>query len=168
MKNISSKPIKKGDDECKKFIIESLNGCATHGFDIDSIYYSNNHWILFEYLKCDSNTVSPYTSTPSNYPYNWKKFYSLHIISELLQADLLLINYSNQEKYKNEVKVMKVLSFDIEKIKNYNQKPYEERPAHLDYMKFEESRYTREEFSNYLKTINKEATLPPWSNKNEI
>ncbi len=159
--NNESKPIGKGDDECKEFIIESLNGADTHGFDIDSIYYANNKWIVFEYLKCDSEWVTPHTSSPSRYPKNWKKFYSLYVAAKKLDADLILVNYSNVPKYKDMVKIMKVLSFDMDKINEYSEAP-NPKPKRLDYMTFEEKKMTRQEFGNYLRQINSKAALPPW------
>ena len=50
MSGETSKPIKKTDDESKRFIIDCLGGENTHGFDVDSVYYYKGCWCLFEYL----------------------------------------------------------------------------------------------------------------------
>ena len=53
----NSKKISKIDDSSKKFIMDCLGGNNTYGFDIDSIYFVNGQWYLFEYLKCENEHI---------------------------------------------------------------------------------------------------------------
>ena len=155
MKN-QSKPIRKTDDESKQFIINSLKGDVTRGFDIDSIYYHNDKWYIFEYLKCESEKVTPYSSDPKYYPQNWKKFYLLYSVARKLNGVLLLINYSTRDKDKNEVKVMRVLDLDYEKAKSYSKKD----GGLCEYMKLESWQLTMDEFSERLRKFNAVDSLP--------
>jgi len=152
-----SKPISKTDDYSKQFIIDCLNGDNTHGFDIDSIYFYDGKWCLFEYLKCESKNVTPHTSDPKFYAYNWRKFYSLYALASELNGRLILVNYSTRESDGDLVKVMEVLSFNYEKAKAYNnEKVYE-------YMKLKETRMKRAEFSQWLRKINRNAEMPTFT-----
>ena len=119
MSGETSKPIKKTDDESKRFIIDCLGGENTHGFDVDSVYYYKGCWCLFEYLKCENENMTPYTSDPKYYPWNWKKFYSLFCLAKGVNGKLILVNYSTREADKNLVKVMEVTSFNANKINDY-------------------------------------------------
>lgn len=152
-----SKPIGKTDDECKQFIIDSLQGDATHGFDVDSIYYCNGTWCIFEYLKCDSDAVSPYTSDPKYYPWNWKKFYSLYCLARQLNGRLFLVNYSTRPRDRDQVKLMEVLSFDHEKAKAFVSKV---TPTPYVYMELRHRKMTRASFSEYLRELNQAASTP--------
>ena len=49
-----SKPISKTDDASKQMQIDSLKGDQGHGFDIDTIYFVDGEWYIFEYLKCEN------------------------------------------------------------------------------------------------------------------
>ena len=53
--NDFSKQISKIDDDSKQMQIDCLKGDPGHGFDIDTIYYVENQWCVFEYLKCESD-----------------------------------------------------------------------------------------------------------------
>ena len=44
----NSKKISKIDDSSKKFIMDCLGNNNTYGFDIDSIYFVDGQWYLFE------------------------------------------------------------------------------------------------------------------------
>lgn len=153
----SSKPIQKVDDASKQFIIDSLQGDATHGFDIDSIYFYKGKWCIFEYLKCENEYMTPYTSDPKFYPYNWKKFYLLYVITKQLNGRLFLVNYSTRDKDKDQVKVMEVISFDYEKAKAYSFKTHK---GAYEYMSLNSVMYTRASFSNLLRQMNRESTIP--------
>ncbi|MBQ4119083.1 MAG: hypothetical protein IJD45_01680 [Clostridia bacterium] len=152
-----SKPIKKADDNSKSFIMECLSGEDTHGIDVDSLYYYEDCWYVFEYLKCD--TISPYKSDPKFYPWNWRKFYSLYFLANSLKGRLFLVNYSNRDEDndKDKVKVMEVIDFDYKKARSYKKNvditPYE-------YMELKNYEMTRVEFADWLKKINKKAQLP--------
>lgn len=91
----NSKKISKIDDSSKKFIMDCLGNNNTYGFDIDSIYFVDGQWYLFEYLKCENEYMNPHTSNPKYYPWNYKKFLSLYKIKNELNGKLFLINYSD-------------------------------------------------------------------------
>lgn len=154
---VSSKPIKKTDDASKQFIIELLDGEYTHGFDVDSIYYYKDQWLIFEYLKCENEYMTPYKSDPKYYPYNWKKFYSLYVIAKKLQGRLLLVNYSTREKDRDEVKLMEVVDFNYEKAMAYDSSIHK---GAYEYMTLKTTKYTRKSFAEWLKRINKYSSIP--------
>lgn len=156
---LGSKSIKKVDDESKQFIIDCLNGDLTHGFDLDSIYYFENTWHIFEYLKCESDHMTPHTSNPKYYPYNWRKFYNLYVLSRQLNGVLWLVNYSTRESDGDLVCLMKVVGFDYDKIRDYEDS--DEKPPRLEYMTLETTKMTRDQFSQALRRMNRRATLPP-------
>lgn len=164
----NSKPLGKSDDSSKEFIIQCLGGDKTYGFDIDSVYIyqnnTNNKYYIFEYLKCDSVHVTPYTSDPSKYPYNWRKFHSLFQLTKKLGGTLILVNYSNgydsqmkelpnKEIYKNQVKMLFVKDIDYKAIKQYESS--HPKPKHLNYLIYSNIKLlTLEEFSNILRRVN--------------
>ena len=156
-----SKAIGKGDDSAKLFIKKALKSSETHGFDHDSVYYVQGKYYLFEYLKCESDTVSPHTSNPKYYPYNWKKFYSLWKTACKLNACLLLVNYSDRLKDCNQVKVMYVKGFQYDAIEAYLEKTERgEKGIHCEYLDMEEFKISFDEYSDYLCKINALASLP--------
>ncbi|ECO3446594.1 hypothetical protein FX743_09045 [Campylobacter coli] len=164
----NSKPIGKSDDSSKEFIIRCLGGDKTYGFDIDSVYVYqnsiNSKYYIFEYLKCDSIYVTPHTSDPNKYPYNWKKFHSLFQLTKKLGGTLILVNYSNgydsqmkelpnKEIYENQVKMLFVEDIDYNAIKQY-ELSYP-KPKYLNYLKYSDVKFlTLDEFSNILRQIN--------------
>lgn len=156
--NLESKTIKKTDESAKKFIMSLLDGDETHGFDVDSIYFADNKWIVIELLKCDSKFVNPHTSHPNRYPWNWKKFVCLYELSKKLEGVLWLVNYSFKESDKNLVGVLVVESIDYCKLKQYIDNGCVER--NLDYLKTKEFKYTLEEFKKVFRDLNRKATLP--------
>ena len=135
-----------------------LDGDETHGFDVDSIYFADNKWIVIELLKCDSKFVNPHTSHPNRYPWNWKKFVCLYELSKKLEGVLWLVNYSFKESDKNLVGVLVVESIDYCKLKQYIDNGCVER--NLDYLKTKEFKYTLEEFKKVFRDLNRKATLP--------
>lgn len=154
---MDSKRIKTDDEAGKRFIIELLGMDATHGFDIDSIYFTKeNKWLVIELLKCD--TVDPYASHPNRYAFNWKKFSSLWEISKKLGGDLWLINYSDKPEWKDHIKLIKVhgINYEVvfESIKNG-------RPGYLDYLDTTEEKMNLAEFKTLFKELNK-SSKGPW------
>ena len=131
-----SKPISKTDDASKQMQIDSLKGDQGHGFDIDTIYFVDGEWYIFEYLKCENEFVSPFTSEPARYPWNWKKFHSLYQVAKKLNGKLILVNYSTREKDRNEVKVMFVKNINYEMIKEYIKSNYVKK--RLDYREYDQ------------------------------
>lgn len=111
---IYSKVISKVDDEAKQLIIDFLDNKPTCGFDLDSVYYIKNRgYVVIEFLKCD--TVDPYKSHPNRYWFNKQKFISLWNITKKLEGQLYLLNYSKHEQWKNNFRIMEVLSLDESK-----------------------------------------------------
>lgn len=151
----TSKKISKADDASKKFIMECLKEDDTFGFDIDSIYYVNSTWHLFEYLKCENEYMNPHTSNPKYYPWNYKKFLSLYKIKEKLDGKLYLINYSDRAKDQNMVKMMEVIELDEDKLNEYIQA--EKKPKRLEYLILDERKMTKKEFSDWLRDLNSKA-----------
>lgn len=173
----SSKPIGKNDDSSKEFIIKCLKGDKTFGFDIDSVYLLYNdrttQYYIFEYLKCESEHVTPHKSDPKYYPYNWRKFHSLFQLAKKLNAKLLLVNYGdgykhiiendmmiskelpNKESYINEVKLFTVSNIKYDVLKKYNTTEFSQRPKFLEYLEYETvENLTFEQFSEKLRKLN--------------
>ena len=162
-----SKAIGKGDDSVKLFLQRALQGEETHGFDHDSLYYVRGHYYLFEYLKCESDRVTPHTSHPRYYPYNWKKFYSLWQSARCLQGYLLLVNYSERPGDSNQVKVMYVKGFDYAALEQYlaEQDAGRRYGGRCEYLLTDEYKLTFGQFSAYLRRLNSMAELPPEEEK---
>lgn len=159
-----SKQISKVDDDSKQMQIDCLKGDAGHGFDIDTIYFIENQWHVFEYLKCESDFVSPHTSDPNKYPKNWKKFHSLFQIASKLNGCLILVNYSIREKDRNEVKVMKVKSLNYNLIQEYEKLDISKKPKNLNYIEYEwERKMTLDEYSDWLRQMNKKSKVHPFN-----
>ena len=179
---MGSKPISHTDECSKAFIIKCLKGDKTHGFDIDAIHKLdskyNNKYYVFEYLKDENERLSPHYSDPKYYPWNWRKFWSLYQITCELHGCLFLINYSDGYKtvvdeqsgeishialpsnYVDEVRVMNVDGFDIDKIQDYMSIPYQDRPSKLEYMTYSmDARMSFEEYSSYLRELNSHSVM---------
>ena len=103
--------------------------------------------------------MTPYTSDPKFYAYNWKKFYSLYVLAKQLNGRLFLVNYSTRESDKNLVKLMEVLDFDYEKIKKYD---LQNIRSACEYMQLKSIKLTRETFSYHLRNLNSECSMPIW------
>ena len=156
-----SKPISKTDDASKQMQIDSLKGDQGHGFDIDTIYFVDGEWYIFEYLKCENEFVSPFTSEPARYPWNWKKFHSLYQVAKKLNGKLILVNYSTREKDRNEVKVMFVKNINYEMIKEYIKSNGVKK--RLDYIEYDQVlKFTFEEYSTWLRELNKKSDIFPF------
>lgn len=159
--NNTSKPISKIDDASKQMQIDALKGDEGHGFDIDTIYFVKGVWCVFEYLKCESNFVSPYSSDPSRYPWNWKKFHSLFQIAKQLNGKLILVNYSTRAKDKNEVKVMIVKDINYDLIRDYINS--NDRRAKVEYIEYEQVyKFTFDEYSDWLRQLNAQSEIFPF------
>ena len=156
-----SKKISKNDEASKDFIRKLLGDNDTHGLDIDSIYHSNGKWVVLEFLKCESEYVSPHTSHPRNYPWNWKKFVTLFYIAQQLNGDLYLVNYSDRAKDSNEVRLMKVSGINKELIDRYIKNKLEFRTK-LDYLIIDEKddiKMSYKDFENWFIELNNLADM---------
>ena len=151
----NSKKISKIDDSSKKFIMDCLGNNNTYGFDIDSIYFVDGQWYLFEYLKCENEYMNPYTSNPKDYPWNYKKFLSLYKIKNELNGKLFLINYSDRESDRDLVKVMEVIGIKEDLINDYIKSTT--KPRQLEYLIIKEKNTTREKFGLWLRKLNDKA-----------
>lgn len=151
----NSKKISKIDDSSKKFIMDCLGNNNTYGFDIDSIYFVDGQWYLFEYLKCENEYMNPHTSNPKYYPWNYKKFLSLYKIKNELNGKLFLINYSDRESDRDLVKVMEVIGIKEDLINDYIKSTT--KPKHLEYLIIEEKNIKRKEFELWLRELNDKA-----------
>jgi hypothetical protein len=151
-----SKPIRKIDEASKEFIIELLGKEETHGIDIDSIYYiKGKGWIIFEFLKCD--TVDPYDSHPNRYPFNWKKFATLFELSKKLEGELILVNYSKENKWKDNIKLLFVKNVDIRKVLD----DLASGSKYSEYIEADERRMSLSEFREWFIDLNRRAG-DPW------
>jgi len=160
MKN-NSKLISKSDDSSKIFIIDSLKSNETHGMDVDSFYFVDSTWYLFEFLKCDSDYVNPHTSDPKRYPWNWKKFHTLFYLASQLGGKLILINYSDKERNKHMVRMMVVEKFNYEILRDYINNPSKYYRKPVEYMIYSyDKQMTKDEFSEWLINFNNKASLP--------
>jgi len=147
MKDIS-KELSKTDAGGESFVIEMLAGDQTFGINFDRIQWDNKieRYVILEYLFCHpsqfNKNITPFTSHPNRYFHmNSQKFISLWRLAGKIEAELFLINYtSKNEKYENEVLLMKV-----ELIDSTNS----ECPV-----KTIDTKMTREEFSKWLRELN--------------
>ena len=155
-------------------------------------------YYIFEYLKDDCNynissskyynipsepielqsKLTPWKSDPNKYSKNWRKFLSLYNISNLLNGQLVLVNYSdgfvkdkNTNKYisaikgfDNEVKVMYVdkLNFDIIRKLNTTSSSISQ-----NYISFSQVKcMTFDEYAVWLQKMNENCKLPTVYDKN--
>ncbi|MCM1441558.1 MAG: hypothetical protein NC131_20475 [Roseburia sp.] len=160
--NNSSKPISKIDDASKQMQIDALKGDQGHGFDIDTIYYVEGVWYVFEYLKCENEYVSPYSSDPARYPWNWRKFHSLFQITKQLNGKLILVNYSTRDKDKDEVKVMIVKNVKYDLLRNYIENSDGRIIKYLEYIEYEQVyKFSFSEYSDWLRRLNSNSEIFP-------
>ena len=151
-----SKMIKKTDEASKQFIIFLLDRKETHGIDVDCVYHTKDGWLLIEFLKCD--TVDPYESHPNRYPFNWKKFATLFELSNKLEGELWLVNYSKRAKWSDHIKIIYVKKVHYDKVKNAS---WESLSHFIPYLKSDEERMTLDKFKERFKELNDKA-VGPW------
>ena len=149
-----SKPIQKTDDASKEFIMELLEGNETHGVDIDSLYYTDDGWVVIEFLKCD--TVDPHKSHPNRYPFNWKKFVTLFELAKKLEGKLILVNYSKEKEWRNHIKIIDVENVNIEQVQN----DLNSRKRYSKYIEGKEKEMTFLEFKKWFNALNDRARGP--------
>lgn len=147
-----SKPLKNADTSGFDFIKEMLHGdlnAGTDGFD-RVMKHPKHGYMFFELLRCNEQQadvgITPHTSHPNKY-WNiaYRKFLSQWNLYKSIngKASYYLVNYAGKgEKYEDQIKLMKVKEFDINKG-----------------LKTKDSLLTREEFSNWLRTINSECLV---------
>ncbi len=152
MKNSTSKPLEISDISGSEFSREMLKGDPTFGINFDRIQYhrSAKRYVILEYLLCDEKqfdrNITPYTSHPNKYfTKNKHKFLSLWDLARKIEASLFLVNYSKKGTlYDNEILLMNVID-----ICDYSTTP----------VKTKDKKYTRDEFSDWLRQLNKEGSV---------
>jgi hypothetical protein len=150
--NVKSKPLDKSDISGSEFAIEMLKGDVTFGINFDRIQYhkSIKKYVILEYLLCDekqfSKGITPYTSHPNKYFFkNKHKFLSLWKLSQKIEAILFFVNYSKKNtEYDDQILLMKTLS-----VSDVVKSP----------VSTEDKKYTREQFSAWLRQLNKEGSI---------
>lgn len=141
-----------------KFIKKLLGKNKTYGIDIDSIYFdkTKNKYVVIEFLHCD--TREPHNSHPHYYPFNYQKFCSLWEIAKKLEAEFWLVNFSTLNKYKEQVRLMKVIGIDYDKVESYKNAKKYERPKRLDYLYISsDEKMTVKEFEKVFQQLNSNA-----------
>jgi hypothetical protein len=144
-----SKPLNQADTSGFDFIKEMLNGdlnAGTDGFD-RVMKHPKHGFLFFELLRCNEEQgergITPYTSHPNNYwNFAYRKFLSQwnHYKSINGKAHYYLVTYASKgEKYDDEVKLMEVKNFNINKG-----------------LETKDFLLTRKKFSKWLRKINKE------------
>lgn len=96
----------KFDDEIKALIIEALDENKTGGGDIDTLFKTENGFVIVEFLRC--LTVRPFESHPNRYwnygtekTGNKNKFLALWNIAQKTGSKLILVNYEDsREQFK--------------------------------------------------------------------
>lgn len=178
-------------DDSKLFQIRCLAQGLTKeeqqgkGIDVETVYYSKDvdtngniksdamKYFVFEYLKCQSELVTPWTSNPNRYKPNWRKFYTLYVLTTKIGGQLVLVNYSDgqyqngdavPEEYKNQVKVMYVSHIDKTVLDRLSVMSNEELKTNKEqYIFFSEVKeMTFEEYAKWLIQMNSNCDLPPW------
>ncbi len=89
----TSKPLRKAESSAARLSQRVLEGGNVYCTDVDLLFRTAEGWIVVEYLKCDSARVTPATSHPARYWYNWRKFRKLWDLASALHGRLVLINY---------------------------------------------------------------------------
>lgn len=184
-------------DDSKLFQIRCLAQGLTDeeqkgkGIDVETVYYSKDvdtngnikgsdmKYSVFEYLKCQSNKATPWTSDPNRYKINWRKFYTLYVLTNKINGQLVLVNYSDgkyqngdnvPEDYKNQVKVMYVSHIDKKVLDKLSAMSDEElKHSSEQYIFFSEVKeMTFQEYAKWLIKMNSNCNLPPWFDKKII
>jgi len=140
-----SKPLGNDDESGFSFVKEILKGDPTCAINFDRLQkHPQRGYIIFEFLLCEeAQVVNPFSSHPNRYwNKNAQKFISLFRVAVDLKATLYLVNYAKAgTKHANKVKVMKVLEIDNSK----------------GITKEESKEFTRAEFSDWFRNLNKES-----------
>ena len=143
-----SKPLGIENASAFEFVKEMLKGDPTYGINFDRIQWDTleKRYVIVEFLLCDerqfSRGITPYTSHPNRYFHkNAQKFISLWTLAQRLDAKLYLVNYAKKgTRYENEVLLMEVVDVD----------PHARPPVRT-----KDTRYTRSEFSEWFRALNR-------------
>lgn len=106
------------DDNGLELTKKLLSGDSTTAIDFDLFQYipSTNEYIIYEFLKRDSNYVNNITAHPMRYSWtekdknNKQKFISFWKAKNYFNARLFLINYSNN--FDEKVSIIEVIALD--------------------------------------------------------
>lgn len=162
-----SKKLTNTDDSAARFLIELLDGQPGRNFDVESIFSFKTDagwgWLIFEFLKKDSEHLSIEQSHPNRYwKKNNRKFLSLWALAKSLEAAgftsaLWLVNYDDSRDY---IKLMKVREINIETNKIWCCQGRETK--HLEHIVSEDETMTFEEFRNRFKNFNSNKEGDSW------
>lgn len=144
-----SKPLSGDDESGALFVREMLQGDPTYGVNFDRVQWDTDRgkYVVVELLLCDekqfSRGITPFTSHPNRYfNLNGQKFMSLWKLSQAMNADLYLVNYSKAgTQYADQVLVMEVTNVDPSATVKVETK--------------DEQKLTREQFSQWFRAMNR-------------
>lgn len=150
----SKKPLVIPDDNGFLFKQEMLCGETGCFIDLDGIlHHPKRGWVVFEYLLCsEEQMVNPHTSHPNRYWHkNKMKFIRLFQIAKLLQAELFFVNYAKSgTMHEDKVGVIKVIDL-----------------CETGILKDVIKKFTRKEFSDWLRQMNLECQNHYYTNVNK-
>lgn len=100
---------------------QMLGNERTTGLDLDLFYYiqSTNEFVIYEFLKRETNFVDNINAHPMRYSWtgkpndNKKKFITLWNVKQRLNCRLYLVSYSDNNNEK--ISIIEVLDLDINK-----------------------------------------------------
>lgn len=113
-----SKPLGSEDKSGAEFVIEMLQGDNTFGINFDRIQWTEDGYVIMEFLFCDPKQfdrgITPYNSHPNKYFFkNSQKFIRLWKLANIINAKLFLVNYTAKgTEFDDEVLVMEVNSLN--------------------------------------------------------
>ncbi|MFT4413226.1 hypothetical protein ACLM5H_05120 [Fredinandcohnia humi] len=138
----ASKPLMNSDQSGFEFAQEMLAGEVTAAVNFDRLQKHPKYgYIIMEYLLCEeAQSVNPHTSHPNRYWHkNKRKFLSLWRVAQDLNAKLYLVNYAKKgTKHEDKILVIEVTEADENGLKGNDKK------------------YTREEFGERFRELNRE------------
>lgn len=144
-KDLDWKRVGHWDENGFNFGKEMLCGDLSNGINFDTVRkHKELGYLIFEFLLCDeSQTVCPFTSHPNRYwNKNKFKFINLFQIAKDLKATLYLINYSKKGTA-NEDKILGIKVLEVSKLEGI--------------IKQQVKKFTRKEFSDWFREINKKS-----------
>lgn len=163
----TSKALSNSDDSAARLLIDLLDGSPGRNFDVESIFsYKTAEgwgWLIFEFLKKDSEHLSVESSHPNRYwTKNKRKFLSLWALKRSLEAagfesKLVLVNYDDA---RNTIKVMNVISINIDATSKWVYDGHETK--HINHIVTKDSVMSFLEFKARFKKFNNEKEGDSW------
>ncbi|NIS94987.1 MAG: hypothetical protein GTN97_03560 [Nitrosopumilaceae archaeon] len=140
-----SKPLGSEDKSGAEFVREMLKGDNTFGINFDRIQWTENGYVIIEFLFCDPKQfdrgITPYNSHPNKYFFkNSQKFIQLWRLANIINAKLYLVNYTEKgNDFEDEILLMEVRTINKD----------QSEPVKTTYEYF-----TRNEFSDWFRELN--------------